>query len=216
MSAQEEERLRLAHELHDQTGQSLTAALLALKQVGAAVGSDRNVHMRRLRQQLEDMGKTVHRIARQLRPTALEDLGLRAALANHLSEWSAEFGIPSDLHFRSVNADDLGVIPREVATAIYRIVQEGLTNVVKHASGVTAVSVVISCSGDLVQLTLEDNGCGFDVSEVPSRKKYSGLGLAGMRERAALVGGTLEIESSAAIGTTIFVRVPLEKRRQVA
>jgi len=214
MRAQEEERLRLAHELHDQTGQSLTAALLEVKQIGAAVSGDPDGHLQRLREQLEDMGKTVHRIARELRPTALEDLGLRAALANHLSEWSAQYGVATDFHFRWGRDGRVEDLPGEVTTAIYRIAQEALTNVAKHASGVTSVSLIIDCADDLFQMTIEDNGCGF-ASERLTRTDYSGLGLAGMHERAALVGGHIEIESSQA-GTTIFVRVPIERRRQVA
>jgi two-component system, NarL family, sensor histidine kinase UhpB len=216
MSAQEEERLRLAHELHDQTGQSLTAALLEVKQIGAVVSDEGNVHLARLREQLEDIGKTVHRIARELRPTALEDLGLRAALANHLSEWSVKYGIPSDFHFRCACEEDEKGLPGDVTTAIYRIAQEALTNVAKHAEGVTAVSLIINCNTELVQMTIEDNGCGFDTTSRPGGDSYSRLGLAGMRERAGLVGGSIEIESSPAAGTTIFVRVPLEKRRHVA
>lgn len=215
MRAQEEERLRLAHELHDQTGQSLTAALLEVKQIGASVTGKANGHLTRLRQQLEDMGKTVHRIARELRPTALEDLGLRAALANHLSEWSANYGVASDFHFRWGCDEAAKNLPDEVTTAIYRIAQEALTNVAKHASGATSVSLIIDCADDLVQMTIEDNGCGFDVPERSVRNDDSGLGLAGMRERTALVGGNIEIESSQ-LGTTIFVRVPIERRRQVA
>jgi two-component system, NarL family, sensor histidine kinase UhpB len=216
MRAQEEERLRLAHELHDQTGQSLTAALLEVKQIGAAVSGDGNIHLRRLREQLEDMGKTVQRIARELRPTALEDLGLRAALTNHLSDWSATYGIASDFHFHWGCAEDAKGIPDEVNTAVYRIAQEALTNIAKHAEGATAVSLIVTCSTDLVQMTIEDNGCGFDPTERLNRNGYPGLGLAGMRERVALVGGSLDIESSRQAGTTIFVRVPLEIRRQVA
>jgi signal transduction histidine kinase len=216
MRAQEEERLRLAHELHDQTGQSLTAALLEVKQIGAAVSGDGRVHLLRLREQLEDMGKTVQRIARELRPTALEDLGLRAALANHLSDWSAQYAIASDFHFHWVCEEDARNLPDEVNTAIYRIAQEALTNIARHAEGASAVSLLINCNNDLVQMTIEDNGCGFDPAERLNRSNYSGLGLAGMRERAALVGGTIEIESSQASGTTIYVRVPIEKRRQVA
>jgi two-component system, NarL family, sensor histidine kinase UhpB len=216
MSAQEEERLRLAHELHDQTGQSLTAALLEVKQIGAVVSDEGHVHLARLREQLEDMGKTVHRIARELRPTALEDLGLRAALANHLSEWSVKYGIPSDFHFRCACDEGEKSLPGDVTTAIYRVAQEALTNIAKHAEGATAVSLIINCNAELVQMTIEDNGCGFDTTGHPGGDGYSGLGLAGMRERAGLVGGSIEIESSPAAGATIFVRVPLDKGRNVA
>jgi two-component system sensor histidine kinase UhpB len=217
MHAHEEERLRLAHELHDQTGQSLTAALLEVKQIGAIASHQGSVHLQRLREQLEDMGKTVHRIACELRPTAIEDLGLRAALANYLSDWSAKYGIAADFHFDGENAaDTASFLSDDVQTTIYRIAQEGLTNIVKHAKGVSAVGVVINCTSSLLQLTIEDNGCGFDTTARIGRAGHSGLGLAGMRERAALVGGSLEVESSGQTGTTVFVRIPIEQRRQVA
>jgi two-component system sensor histidine kinase UhpB len=218
MRAQEQERLRLAHELHDQTGQSLTAAMLEVKQIEPMVGHNGLPHLDRLRGQLEEIGTTVHRIAHELRPTAIEDLGLSAALANHLTEWSQQYGIQSDFHFQC-SCTDVSIetlLSDEAKTAIYRIGQEALTNVAKHARDASAVGMILNCNNSLLQLTIEDNGRGFETATLRGRTGASGLGLAGMRERAALIGGKLEIESSPDAGTTIFLRVPVESRRRVA
>src|SRR4029078_735759 len=128
----------------------------------------------------------------------------------------AQYAIASDFHFHWTCEDDVRNMPDEVSTAIYRIAQEALTNIARHAQGATAVSLIINCNNDLVQMTVEDNGCGFDPAIRLNRGNYSGLGLTGMRERVGLVGGTIEIESSQATGTTIYVRVPIEQRRRVA
>jgi signal transduction histidine kinase len=213
MDAQENERLRLAHELHDQTGQILTASLLELKQLGSKVGKDDDKSIQRLREQLEEIGRTVHRIAHELRPTAIEDLGLQAALANHISDWSAQYSIPVDFH---CNKDGLDRLSGEIQTAVYRIVQEALTNVARHASGVTAVSVILDRMETALNLTIEDDGCGFDVERPRTGANGGGLGLAGMRERAGLIGGTFEIESSEGTGTTLFVRIPTCQDRKIA
>lgn len=212
--AQEAERLRLAHELHDQTAQSLTAAQLELKRIEAELGPGAATRLAWLRSQLEDMAKTAHRIAYELRPPAL-DIDLRVALSGHLADWGATYGICTDFQFNCQRAEGKR-LPDEVRTSVYRIVQEALTNVARHAREATAVSLVVNCRDDLVQVTIEDDGRGFDPGDDPERARRSGLGLAGMRERAALVGGHVEIESSPGVGTTVFVRVPLQERRQVA
>jgi len=204
MQAQEAERSRLAHELHDETGQALTAALLELKNLEGFVTEAGDVRLQRLRSQMEEMGRTLRHVARELRPGAIEDLGLRAALANHISDWSEQYGIETDFLCDDSCLDGLA---DEVRTTIYRIVQEALTNVAKHAADATIVSVIISCREELLQLTIEDNGPGFNPSE-PPQGRPQGLGLAGMRERLSLIGGTIDIESTTGVGTTLFVRIP--------
>jgi two-component system, NarL family, sensor histidine kinase UhpB len=218
IQAQEEERLRLAHELHDQTGQSLTAALLELKGIEThARGIDRS-RIRLLRVQLEQMGRTLHHIAWELRPASIDEVGLAGALSNYLSEWSAQFGIETDFH-----CDDTGIdaLPDYSRTSIYRIVQECLTNIAKHAVGATLVSVVMERHDGVLQVMIEDNGSGFDVgakglgakglgAKAEADDKRRGLGLPGMSERLSLIGGSLEIESSVGGGTTVFVRIPIQ------
>ncbi|MBX9843083.1 MAG: PAS domain S-box protein [Xanthobacteraceae bacterium] len=213
MQAQEEERVRLARELHDQTGQTLTAAMLELKGLEIQFTEAGRSHIRTLRERMEEIGKSLHRIARELRPASIDELGLNSALANYVAEWSQQFGIAADFHRGDV---DLDALTDEKRTAIYRIVQEALTNIAKHAREATSVSVLVGRSGSTLQLTIEDNGRGFDAA-VPSGNSglsgRRGLGLAGMRERLALIGGELEIESSSGVGTTVFARIPLDLAR---
>src|SRR6185369_16820776 len=222
MQAQEDERLRLARELHDQTGQTLTAAMLELKGLEIQYNEAGRSRIRALRERMEEIGKSLHRIARELRPASIDELGLNSALANYVSEWSQQFGIPADFHRGDV---DLDTLTDEKRTAIYRIVQEALTNIAKHARGANSVSVVVGRSGGTVQLTIEDNGCGFDVAALNggnggnggvAGKARRGLGVAGMRERLALIGGELEIESSVGVGTSVFVRIPADIARLTA
>jgi PAS domain S-box-containing protein len=214
MQAHEQERLRLAHDLHDQTGQSLTAALLELKGMEPLVDESGRERLRLLRKQMEQMGKTLHRVAWELRPASIDDLGLASALANYIAEWTTQYGIAADFHCTDDKLDEL---PDEVRTTIYRIVQEALSNVVKHAQNSTTVSVVLERMGSALCLMIEDDGCGFDnlsAREEPS--PAGGLGIAGMRERLSLIGGELEIESSAGGGATIFARIPVLRARMVA
>ena len=213
MQAQEAERLRLAHELHDQTGQSLAAVMLDLKSIESQANESGRARLRGLRVQLEAMGKALHRVAHELRPASIDELGLASALSTYVADWSAQFGVEVDFHCRDTHIDDL---PDDVRTTLYRIVQEALTNVAKHAPDASSVSVVLDRSDTTLQLTIEDDGHGFDPSALPEpgkRKKGAGLGHAGMRERLALIGGELEIESTIGLGTTIYARVPLQHER---
>jgi PAS domain S-box-containing protein len=207
MQAVEMERLRLAHELHDETGQSVTAAMLELRQIEKESTEDGRNRVRRLRDQLENMGKSLHRIAWELRPASLNELGLKNALANYLAHWMVQSGIQVDFHCGEGKVD---AISEEVSTIIYRVAQEALTNVAKHAVGASTATLIIDGDQNLIRLTIEDDGCGFDVSSVVERSD-GGLGLAGMRERLSLVRGELEIESAPGHGTTLFIRIPREQ-----
>ncbi len=215
MRAQEQERLRLAHELHDQTGQTLTAALLELKGIELLVNDRGRERLRLLRRQMEEIGKTLHRVAWELRPASIDELGLASALANYISEWSAQYRIEADFHCGESGLDRL---PEEIRTTIYRVVQEGLTNIAKHARQPAGVSIVIERVEAALRLLIEDDGCGFDAGPAQERagERNGGLGLAGMRERLALIGGELEIESSVGGGTTVLARIPLEQERMTA
>ena len=114
--------------------------------------------------------------------------------------------------------DRLDDLAEDIRTAIYRIIQEALTNIAKHATGTTAVSIIIDRADAVLQLTIEDNGPGFDpiAPKAPGRGHAGGLGLAGMKERLTLIGGDLEIESSLSTGTTVFARIPLGNERLIA
>ena len=206
-TAQEDERRRIARELHDQMGQHLTALGLGLKVVKDAT-PDPSPARDRLQdlQALTDLiGREVHHLALELRPTALDDLGLQAALANYAEEWSERSGVEVDFHGTGLDGDRL---PAPVETALYRVVQEALTNVLKHAAA-RRVSVVLQRSPGQVSAVVEDDGRGFDAEATARRPTSAGSGLLGMRERVALVGGTLTVESGAGRGTTVIARVPL-------
>ena len=215
LRAQEDERLRLAHELHDQSGQSLAAIMLELKLLESCVDDAAQQQIRVLVGQLDVMGKALHHVASELRPAAIDELGLATALANYVSDWSRQFGIQADFYSHGT-LDDL---PNEIRTTIYRVTQEALTNIARHARGATSASVIVDRMRDVLQLTIEDNGGGFDLPDSGSANgssKCRGLGVVGMRERMSLIGGELVIEASAEQGTTIFARFPLERPRLTA
>jgi len=207
MRAQEEERLRLAHDLHDQTAQSVTAALLELKAIEPFIENKGRERLRSLRNYLDGIGQLLHRVVWELRPPSIDQLGLASALQNYVARWSKKHGITVDLQNIDAKLDERS---DEIRTTIYRVVQEALTNVAKHARSATHIGLVIGTAEDTLYLTIEDNGQGFDPTATSSR-----LGLAGMRERLTLVGGQLEIESSSA-GTTIFARMPLHSAKIAA
>ena len=201
VAGQELERKRLARELHDETGQALTSILLGLK---AVEGSGSEDEMRRAADDLRALVvatlQDVRRLAVELRPKALDDFGLVAALERLAETFTESTGIELQLEAR------LGPerLPGEVETTLYRIVQEALTNVVKHAEA-EHVSILIVRREGTVTAVIEDDGRGFD----PAATREAGLGLLGMRERAALVGGRVAVESSGESGTTLVVEVPV-------
>jgi signal transduction histidine kinase len=212
--AEERERLRLSYELHDQAGQGLVAAILELNEIDLLTHGPARERLHLVRKKMEALGKTLHRIAWELRPPAIDELGMKKALASYIADWSEQRGTEADFHCDDANFDD---VPNEIGTAIYRIVQEGLTNIVKHARQPSNVSVVIRRVAAVLQVIIEDNGCGFDVGATTAKAGgYRGLGLDGMRERLLLIGGTLDIESTIGAGTTIFARIALDGQRAVA
>jgi signal transduction histidine kinase len=215
ITVQEEERKRIALELHDQTGQPLTSLIMTLGMLGKSSSlSEVRSQAQVLRETAAQVMKEVHDLALELRPSVLDDLGLIAAL-RHLSKgYQDRFHIPVDLQVLGLDDERL---PSEVETALYRIVQEALTNVARHAQAEN-VSVVLEKRVSLVRLIIEDDGRGFDVGSVLGSRRGSSpradkLGLYGMRERAALLGGTLTIESTPGVGTTVFVDAPLARER---
>ena len=213
-AAEENERLRLSHELHDQAGQSLIAAILELNEIDPLTSGAARERLHLVRKRMEEMGKTLHRIAWELRPPSIDELGLRKALASYIAEWGEQCGTEVDFHCDDPNLDE---VPEETATAVYRVVQEGLTNVVKYAQRPSDVSVVIRRTDATLQVIIEDNGCGFDVGALGAKAgNHRGLGLDGMRERLSLIGGTLDVESAPGAGTTIFARITLDGPRSAA
>ena len=196
VAAQELERQRLARELHDETGQALTSILLGLKQLDGespeAVAEVRELVVATL--------QDVRRLAVELRPKVLDDFGLVPALERLTQGFAEHTGISVDLEASALTERP----PVEVETAIYRIVQESLTNVVKHAQA-HSVSVVVTRGDGRIKVVIEDDGMGFE----PETIGESGIGLVGMRERIELLDGSLTVESSERSGTTVAVEVPV-------
>lgn len=202
VAAQELERRRLARELHDETGQALTSILLGLKRIEDA--DDRaqlDEALGSLRALVVETLHDVRRLAVELRPRALDDFGLVAALERLTETFAEQTGITIDLDHRL--GDER--LPGEVETALYRIVQEALTNVVKHA-GASFVTISLGRSDGRVTVVVEDDGRGF---EALGTVAGGGLGLVGMRERLGLLGGRLSVDSTQGAGTTIVAEVPL-------
>lgn len=208
MNAQEEERQRLAQELHDETSQALASLQLGLERLGDELSAPPLVRQRAA--QLQDIAvqalASVHRLAVELRPSVLDDLGLVAAIERYLYDCAQRSAISAD--FAAIDADRLSLLPA-AETALYRIVQGALTNVVQHAEA-QHVNVLLKRRGQQLVVIVEDDGRGFELAEVRVGPLDARLGLAGMEERAALLGGTLTIETAPGAGTAIFIEVPLD------
>jgi signal transduction histidine kinase len=201
VEAQEVERARLARELHDETGQALTSILLGLKALEERVEiDDRQAAIAELRELVVATLQDVRRLAVELRPAALDDFGLVPALERLCDTMFEQGGVAVDVQSY---LDDRR-LPAETETALYRIVQEALTNVRKHASA-ARVTVRLRQSERFVELLVQDDGAGFD----PRGVRDGGLGLVGMRERVALLGGRMVVDSSEGAGTMLKAEVPI-------
>ena len=210
VSSQEMERRRIARDLHDQMGQRLTALRLKIESLQdlSPDSEDFRPRLKRLQEIAERIDSDVSFLAWELRPTILDDLGLLDAVKAFADEWSRHNDMTADFHSAGLPKDRLD---REVETHLYRITQEALNNVVKHANA-EHVTVQLEGREQNVILIIEDDGAGFDTtSKRDTSESGSGLGLVGMRERALLIGGEIEIESAPGKGTTIYVRVPFSK-----
>jgi signal transduction histidine kinase len=201
VQAQELERRRLSRELHDETGQALTSILLGLRSLEESLETDdARAAAAGLRELVVATLQDVRRLAVELRPSALDDFGLAAALEHLTASFQEQTGIQVD--FGAALGE--GRLPGEVETALYRIVQESLTNVVKHARA-RRVSISLTRMQHSVKAVVEDDGQGFD----PENTREGGFGVVGMRERLSLLGGRLQVESRPGAGTTIVADVPL-------
>jgi PAS domain S-box-containing protein len=212
VTAQEDERRRISRDLHDQLGQQLTALRLKLAALRDECGTDAEARSRieEVQALAERIDAEVDFLAWELRPTALDDLGLTAALTNFVKEWSSHYHIPAEAHITGFGSGALRLSP-EAETCLYRITQEALNNVYKHAQA-ARVSVILERRGGDAVLVVEDDGVGFDASTAAGWEGGRGLGLVGMRERAALLGGSAEFESAPGKGTTIFARIPVDAK----
>jgi two-component system sensor histidine kinase UhpB len=198
LRAQEEERRRLARDLHDEVNQALTAILLRLEAASQAAPPELSDELGELKRLVNQAMEELLQLARQLRPTALDDHGLLPALATHVRRFASQTGIRADLHTHGEAAD----LAPDQEIALYRVAQEALANVARHADA-SFVEVELDASGSTVELRVRDDGCGFD-----SAGRSTGLGLGGMAERARLVGGELTIDSNPGTGTELVLKVP--------
>jgi PAS domain S-box-containing protein len=210
-AVREEERKKIAHEIHDELGQQLTVLSMGLSslqnEVHKSISSDRREavlgRIADLTQLAGSSMETMRRISRELRPAMLEPLGLQAAIDWQAREFQKHTGIECSLQF----SGSLEWLSPDLALAVYRIFQESLTNVARH-SGATQVNVCLENRDEELILQISDNGVGFKKDRMSGRRSF---GLVGMRERAVRWGGDLQIESEMGRGTRIFARIPLSE-----
>ena len=205
LMAQEEERARVSRDLHDELGQLLTASRFELgwleKHV-AKMPQEAAVALRRAIEAVEESADELRRICRGLRPPLLDDLGLEPAVVLLAQDHEERTGMKVDLE---TQMDEAVTISKEVSLCTYRVLQESLNNISRHA-GASSVDVSVVCSEAELMLSVYDDGKGFDVGDLAA---VSGVGITGMRERASLVGGLIEIRSAPFQGTRVVLRVPL-------
>jgi two-component system sensor histidine kinase UhpB len=202
LEAQEDERQRVARDLHDQSGQSLTTMLVRLRLLERSEDvAQARMHVQELRKLTAQALDEIRRIALELRPKILEDLGLCEALAWRTDELNAHGGVRASLQTAGMEHR----LSRDLELTLYRVAQEAMTNVARHAQARSA-SVTLRQGNGQVTLSVEDDGVGFDAEARLAHA--SGLGLAGMRERLALVGGTLEVRSAPGRGTHLIASAP--------
>jgi len=210
VNAQEGERQRIARELHDETGQKLTALAMGLAVIEASLGSDDPAGAKQLVHNLRDLSNQaiseLRNVMSDLRPALLDDLGLVPALRSYVQQYAARY---PEMHVTlSADRPSQRLLP-EYETVLFRVAQEALTNVARHAHA-TEVSVLLTHLPDLARLEVSDNGIGFDPLALGRLVSGSGLGLVGMQERVTLVGGTCRIESAPGQGTRVVVDLPVK------
>jgi signal transduction histidine kinase len=206
---QEEERKRIARELHDNLAQYLTALRLKLDRLsqGTESGPPPRQTIAELGSLIGELGRVVNRLAFELRPVALDELGLHRAVDHYLEEWAERADLQVDTEIALKGRE----LPAAVETTLFRVLQEAVTNVLRHANA-THVGVILEATNDAVRLIVEDDGKGFPPGNGESRSAAGArLGLIGMRERLALLNGELDVESAPGQGTTLFMSIPLAR-----
>lgn len=204
---QEDERKRIARDIHDHIGQQMTGLQLRLQYLLDKFENDPSLtaEIAKLQEITNEIDSEVDFLAWELRPSVLDDLGLVAAVRNFVDEWSAHFSIPAALE--TIALDGKHLLP-EIEINLYRVTQEALNNIAKHAQAANVTVLLERRDGDIT-LIVEDDGVGFEPSvKAVATGNDRGMGLLGMKERAELVGGTFDIESEPGKGTTVYVRVP--------
>lgn len=208
LSAQEDERRRISRELHDEVAQILTAInlhLARLKKEATAGTRDLKKQIARTQRLLEKSVNVVHQFAGQLRPPALDDLGLFSVLHSYILDFAKQTGL--SLHFTSFAQSRIAKLDSAKRTVLYRVAQEALANVAKHADA-SQVDVSIEKLRGVIRMEVKDNGKSFQVQDVLHSRRKGRLGLLGMRERVEMVGGSFSIESEPDKGTTVRAEIP--------
>jgi signal transduction histidine kinase len=207
VEVQEEERRHIARELHDEAGQGLASLMFGLRLLEGNVTHPEGIlaAIDELKGTLSEVSERLHGLAVGLRPASLDHLGIVPILTQHVEEFAEKYDI--DAQFETI--DIHGRLPIEMETAVYRIVQEGLTNIARHGQA-TCADILLQNRGDKLLVIIEDNGIGFDLDTV---NKAEHLGLVGIAERAEMLNGMMTIESAPGAGTTILVEVPYETTR---
>jgi signal transduction histidine kinase len=200
----EEEIKRIAHAVHDEAGQLLVAVYLALAELTPHLSKPQRQQINRIEGLLKQVESELRRYSHELRPTVLDDLGWLAAIRFLADSVSKRTGIPV-----RVRAKVTGRLPGALETALYRIVQEALTNAAKHANP-RQIQIDVRKENHTLCCCVQDDGAGFDVAAVRANRKHGGLGLIGMQERLNAVGGILSIDSAPGRGTTLLIRLPME------
>lgn len=207
ITAQEEERRRVARDLHDGLGQDLAGLAFRLEAVERLGAEQARAHVHEVRAQIAETTNRVYDMILALRPSSLDDLGLAPALRAHAERTFKDTGVQFELEARDLARR----LPPEIETALFRTFQEGLHNIARHAQA-QSVQLTLTAPNGYFEGTLSDDGCGFDMNSIrPTENSPRGLGLMGMQERIAHCGGTLEIQSRPGRGTRLSVRVPLPK-----
>lgn len=206
ITVQEDERRRISRDLHDHLGQQLTALRMNLEvfRLQSDLDPARLTQLSRTQYLADELDRSIDFLIWQLRPAALEDLGLRDALRELTATWSERLGL--EVRFQTTFTDSLR-LQREVEDNLFRIAQEALHNVLKHAEPVR-VTVSLVGDQDFVELIVEDEGRGFDYDHADAPDEMRSLGLTNMRERATMIGGEFTVASELGVGTSVVVRVP--------
>lgn len=205
LNVQEEERRTLSRELHDGVGQSVTALKMELARIQPADAESQR-RLERTRAIAGEVLQVIRNVSLLLRPTILDDLGLQDALQWHAEDFSRRTSIPCSLHYGLADSESL---PDSIRTCVYRSVQEALNNCEKHASP-HSVSIRVAQVREALVVTIADDGNGL----ADQARDAAGLGILGMRERAAMLGGTLDIQSATGAGTTVTLSVPYPSSRK--
>jgi signal transduction histidine kinase len=210
IEAQEEERTRIARELHDDIGQRVTLLTInvrGMKKLHASA-TDLRQRLEEASKQLGDLGRDIQALSHRLHSPNLEYLGLAAAAASFCREFSDVQDVKIDFHSEDIPRE----LPREISLCLFRVLQEAMQNAAKH-SGSRQFEVSLKGGAKEIELTVHDSGLGFDPEEAIKRR---GLGLTSMRERLKLVNGSLSIESQLQRGTTVHARVPFHRTTKLA